>query len=315
MAQFIDPDDPNLIPHPLWKVTLPFNGGIPGELSERISAAIEDLAVSVFLHNEEATNGDRWRIELTTYGEPDIEEIFPRLCLLESVENKPGLIVRSEITAERLPEKDWLQHVHDNFPPVTIGSFFVYGSHYTGDIPTSLKPLQIDAATAFGSGEHETTRGCILCLEKLAEQHVFKNALDMGCGSGILAIAAAKICPALRVTAIDIDPESIIVTARHAKMNSVSDKIVTEAGDGYHAPTAIKNAPYDLIAANILSRPLIEMAPQLAAVLSPGGFCVLSGLLRAQEDDVIAAHVNCGMALIHRECLGEWRALILRKNP
>lgn len=313
MTQFIDPDDHDHIPHPLWKVTLSFKKDLSGTLSERISDALEDLAVSVFLHNQEATNGDRWRIELTTYGEPDLDEVFRRLCLMESVEKIPDFITRNDIHAEKLPAKNWLQHVHDNFPPVTVGSFFIFGSHYEGEKPKNLLPLQIDAATAFGSGEHETTKGCILCLERLQKTHVFKNGLDMGCGSGILAIVMAKQWPDMAIGAVDIDPESIIVTKRHARMNGVLDKIEMEAGDGYNATLVNQRAPFDIIVANILAGPLVDMAPALAAVLKPGGFCVLSGLLKAQEDAVIRAHQTLGLQLFHQENMGEWRALVLKK--
>ena len=264
--------------------------------------------VSLFLHNLESTDGDNWVITLTTLGTPDIEEIFQRVNAVA-----PGLLDKKDIIAERLPEKDWLKHVHENFPPIKTERFFIYGSHYTGDKPEELIPLQIDAATAFGSGEHETTRGCIQALGYLKEHHEFKNGLDMGCGSGILAIAMVKLWPALQVTAIDIDPESIVVTKRHAGMNNASDKISAAAGDGYHVPLVAKNAPYDVVTANILANPLIDMAPMLANVLRPGGYAVLSGLLNRQKAEVVAAHEKLGLKLIREEEIGEWRALVLQK--
>jgi ribosomal protein L11 methyltransferase len=174
-------------------------------------------------------------------------------------------------------------------------------------------PLCIDAATAFGSGEHETTKGCLIAFDRLAETHSFKNALDMGCGSGILAIGMVKIWPGIFATAIDIDPESIIVTKRHAAMNGAADLISMQAGDGYAAPFAQQNAPYDLIGANILASPLIDMAGDLNAVLLPGGFCVLSGLLARQEQDVTAAHTALGLVLADKIELGDWRVLVMRK--
>jgi len=303
----------NIIPHELWAVRLNFNRVLSGDLPEKISEALEDAAVSVFLHNRESTDGDNWTVSLTTMGAPDIDDIFRRMGVVAAAENLPPLLSKEDIIAERLPEKDWLKYVHENFPPIQIGRFFIYGSHYAGAKPADALPLQIDAATAFGSGEHETTRGCIQALEYLKKNNDFKNGLDMGCGSGILAIALLNLWPDAKMVAVDIDPESVIVTRRHAEMNGVSSKILSAAGDGYHVPLVGKNAPYDIVTANILANPLIDMAPSLAHVLKKGGFAVLSGLLRRQKDDVVAAHEKMGLCLIHAEEIGEWQALILQK--
>ncbi len=292
------------IPHPLHRVTLNFPKILTGEEAQEIADLVDDIAVSVFLHNRESTDGDDWTVGLTTYGMPDIAEI---LSLLD------GRLDAKDIHIEKLPEKDWLRHVHENFPPVQTGKFFVYGSHYDGLPPAELIALKIDAATAFGSGEHETTKGCLMAFEGLAKDHTFKNALDMGCGSGILGIGMEKLWSGIRVTAIDIDHESVIVTKRHAEMNNVRN-LVAEEGDGYNAPLAQKNAPYDIVAANILAGPLIDMASQLAAALSPGGFAILSGLLARQEKDVIAAQEAQGLKMIRSIALGDWRALVLQKN-
>lgn len=306
-----------IVPHDLWTVKLDFRQKLSGDLPEILSDALEDFALSVLLHNREATDGDNWTITLTTLGPPDTKAIQARVAAVAQENGLPPLLAEEGITAAPLPEKDWLSHVHENFPPVTSGRFFIYGSHYTGEKPAHLTPLQIDAATAFGSGEHETTRGCLLALEYLKDQgRAFANGLDMGCGSGILAIGMAKLWPGLRLTAIDIDPESVTVTRRHAAMNDVT--LESEAGDGYNAPLAGQNGPYDVIAANILANPLIAMAPALAAALKPGGYAVLSGLLRRQRDEVVAAHAARGLRLIRIEEIGTdetgwWQALLLQK--
>jgi ribosomal protein L11 methyltransferase len=298
------------IPHPLWRVTVTSQAPLSGTLSEKISEALEEACVSVFLHNQEATDGDSWTITLTTYGPPDLDDIFARI---EGVENAAGIFRREDLAAEKLPEVDWLRHVHENFPPITAGRFFIYGSHYEGALPGNLLALQIDAATAFGSGEHETTKSCLLAFETLLETHAFKNTLDMGCGSGILGIAAAKLCPDIRVTAVDIDPESIIVTGRHADMNGVGDMVETQIGDGYAAPIVAQNGPYDLIFANILAGPLVEMAPDLASHLAPGGICILSGLLLRQKEQVTTAHTSQGLTRLFANDIGDWSALVLQK--
>ncbi len=303
----------NIIPPDLWTVRFNFRQTLSGELPEKLAAALEEAAVSVFLHNLESTDGDNWVITLTTLGPPDIQGIFRRIALVAEEEGLPPLLAEKDIIAEKLPEKDWLKHVHENFPPIKTNRFFIYGSHYSGEKPADLIPLQIDAATAFGSGEHETTRGCLQALERLQKDHVFKCGLDMGCGSGILAIAQIKLWPAIRVTAIDIDPESVTVTNRHAAMNAVSEKIQAAAGDGYNVPLVAENAPYDIITANILANPLIDMAPALVRALGPGGIAVLSGLLARQKEEVTSAHEKLGLRLVHEEAIGDWRALILQK--
>lgn len=303
----------DLIPHALYKVDLQFPEPLSGIVAEQVGAALEDLAVSVFLHNHESADGDKWTVTLTTYGTPDAAAIEQALQRLTTEQNLGLAVCADMINVEKLPEMDWLQHVHDNFPPVTLGRFFIYGSHFNGEKPAGLIPLCIDAATAFGSGEHETTKGCMLAFDKIAPDFDVQNALDMGCGSGILAIAIAKIWPAAKITAIDIDPESIIVTERHANMNTAGAQITAQAGDGYAAPLAKENGPYDLIAANILAGPLVDMAPDLARGLKPGGYCVLSGLLGRQENDVTEAHTTAGLISVDSIALGEWRALVLQK--
>jgi ribosomal protein L11 methyltransferase len=297
--------DPETWSQPLWKTEVFVGAGLPGEEAQAVADALEELAVAVSIHNYEATDGDRWSVGLTTLGKPDGAEIERRVAAL-------GFEGDIKIESAPVEQKDWLRHVHENFPPVTAGRFFIYGSHYEGAPPSGLVPLKIDAATAFGSGEHETTKGCLLALEKLSLSHAFENGLDMGCGSGILAIAMTKLWPRVKVAAVDIDPESIAVTKRHAGMNGAA--LETQAGDGYRAPLAVSRAPYDIVVANILAGPLIEMAPEVSRALKPGGFCVLSGLLRRQAADVAAAHEKQGFTLEDRLEMGEWQALVLRKT-
>src|SRR3990172_2006334 len=155
------------IPHPLWSVKFNFHRILQAALAEKLSDALEDMAAAVLLHNLESADGDNWTISLTAIGKPDANEIFRRISLTAIAENIHDLLDENDIIIETLPEKDWLQHVHDNFPPIKIGAFFIFGSHYKNAPPEGFTPLQIDAATAFGSGEHETTQGCIRALEYL----------------------------------------------------------------------------------------------------------------------------------------------------
>jgi len=283
----------------LWKIEIA--AAMTGEKAQALADALEDMAISVFLLNREATDGDLWDVHLTVPGKPDDAVLRARLGDLP-------------YTATPVEQKDWLLAVHEDFPPVTIGGFYVYGSHVDGEKPAGLIPLHIDAATAFGSGEHETTQGCMLALEDLKSGHDFKNGLDMGCGSGILAVAMVKLWPQMKLTAVDIDPESTVVTLRHAALNGTLSAVQAETGDGYAAPSVEKNGPFDVIVANILAGPLVAMAGDLEKNLKPGGFCILSGLLRRQMQEVAAAHKARGLVLEGRKELGEWQVLVFRKK-
>ncbi|MDD9901553.1 MAG: 50S ribosomal protein L11 methyltransferase [Alphaproteobacteria bacterium] len=300
-------------PVPKWRITLECDGTLSGALAEKLSDALEQAVLSVFLHNRQSTDGDDWVLEMMMADKPDKASLYALISPILLENGVTHLARENSFQITALEDKDWLRHVHDNFPPITAGGFFIYGTHYEGDKPDNLIPLQIDAATAFGSGEHDTTSGCLDALEHLKTAHTFKNALDMGCGSGILAIAARKLWPDIRLTAIDIDPESINVTQRHAAMNGLDGVINAAAGDGYATPLAAQNAPYDLVCANILSGPLIDMAPALSKVLGHGGITVLSGLLTRQKDDVIAAHTATGLSLITATDKGDWSILVLQK--
>lgn len=293
---------------PLWRVVLDYGRPLDAEEGQALFAAFEEVVLSVFLHNREATDGNHWELVLTTDGQPDLDA-------LHTIANGIVAIDRARLSAEALPDEDWLLHVHRNFPPITIGRFFIYGSHYEGDVPTALIPLRIDAATAFGSGEHETTRGCIMALQDLHTAG-FQPAriLDMGCGSGILALAALKLWPAARALCVDIDPESVVVTLRHAQLNGLAAPVTAEAGDGYASPRVATDGPFDLVLANILAGPLVEMAADAAAATAANGYVVLSGLLARQEVDVRNAHLAVGLSAADAYAINDWRALVFRKG-
>ncbi len=311
--------DDDISPHDLRTVRLNFNRTLNGALPETLSAALEDLCVSVSLRNRDADDGDDWDITLTTLGAPDKAEIVRRAAEAAAEAGLPRLLEEKDVIVEKLPEKDWLRHVHENFPPIATSRFFIYGSHYDGAKPENLIPLQIDAATAFGSGEHETTRGCLEALVWLKEKgETFRNGLDMGCGSGILAIAMTKLWPEIKASAVDIEEESVIVTQRHARMNGAA--LAAQAGDGFATPLAGQNAPYDIVTANILANPLIAMAPALVAALGGGGIAVLSGLLLRQKEEVAAVHEKLGLRRVHEEIIKSrsnpnegWCALVFQK--
>lgn len=254
-------------------------------------------------------NAPVWRLEWVVEGVLDREAIGLGLDVLAAV---AGLRLRGGVEMTPIdPETNWLEESYRQFPAFTLGRFFVRGSHCDDPVPPGKIPLTIDAATAFGSGTHGTTAGCLMLMQGLVDQGFCPGAvLDMGCGSGILAVAACKLWDS-PVAAVDIDPEAAIVTDRHSAMNGTTDRLSPAvAGDGF---AVVAGRRYDLILANILPRPLIDMAAPLAGALNPGGYTILSGMLHAHVDGVVDAYAPLGLTPAAREDRGDWTALLLQK--
>jgi ribosomal protein L11 methyltransferase len=196
-------------------------------------------------------------------------------------------------------------------PAQQYGCFYVYGSHITDPAPSDMIPVLVDAATAFGSGEHPTTAGCLTMLAKLSEGKDFKRVLDMGCGSGILGIAAKKRCTGADVTMIDNDPESIRVSNHNAARNSVDVSCYVSEG---FADGAVQDlAGFDLILANILAKPVCALAPDFALKTTPGGFVVVSGLLSRHTDMVCEHYVAAGFSMYEQKNINDWMSLVFQK--
>lgn len=212
-------------------------------------------------------------------------------------------------TIAPLAMEDWVAKVQQHFKPIRAGRFYLYGSHIDAPVPLSSVPILMDAGAAFGTGEHETTKACLLMMDRLFNRARPRRVLDMGCGTAVLAIAAAKALTA-RVDAVDIDPVSVQVARANVARNQLSSIIRTDCGHGYDTP--LVRGQYDLIIANILSRPLMNMAADLRAHLRPGGAAILSGLLVKQEQAVLFAHHQVGLRLAARIRLGPWSCLLLR---
>jgi ribosomal protein L11 methyltransferase len=271
-----------------------------------IDEAFSDIALAT-LDFEVREDEPEWCIDIITDVLPEKAEIDAKL---ELISYAVGIKI-SRYECKELEPKDWVSEVERSFPPITIGRFYVYGSHVKSSPPPAKLALKVNAGIAFGSGEHATTSSCLLALDILARKHKFLNPLDMGCGSGILAIAMAKLWR-VPVTGIDVDPVSVKVSRENAKHNKISEFTIFEQGNGYNAPLVKYNAPYDLIVANILARPLVKMAPSLARNLDKGGYAVLSGLLVRQEKMVLSAHRAQGLKLVFRICREGWSTLVLR---
>ncbi|QUJ75342.1 50S ribosomal protein L11 methyltransferase [Sulfitobacter albidus] len=213
-----------------------------------------------------------------------------------------------------LPETDWVAHVRRELAPVEAGRFFVYGSHDADRVPEGCEPLLIEAAMAFGTGHHGTTLGCLRALDRLAEAgFTGRRVIDVGCGTAVLAMAAARIWPR-DVLASDIDEVAVDVARANAAANGLADRITCVEAAGFDHPTLAAAAPFDLVFANILKGPLIALAPDMAAALMPGGYAILSGVLNAQADEVIEVYARSGINLHHRESIGDWTTITLRKK-
>ena len=213
-----------------------------------------------------------------------------------------------------LPEIDWVAKVRRELHPVEAGRFFVYGSHDADKVPEGRIALLIEAAVAFGTGHHGTTLGCLKAVDRLADQgFVGRNVADIGCGTAVLAMAAASLWPD-PVIASDIDPVAVDVAAANAACNGLSGRIECVEAAGFGHPRLAERAPYDLVFANILKGPLVELAPDMARSVAPGGVAILSGILNPQADDVVAAYAAQGFSVATREEIGDWTTLTLQRK-
>jgi ribosomal protein L11 methyltransferase len=281
---------------------------VPEAFCAFFEESLGDIATSsAFFEVEEGTP---WRLELYCVEMPEEAVLVRRLASLAQTVG----IAPPAFEVETLPEVDWVTENLKSFKPISIGRFWVHGSHHHATpVPEGLMPIHMDAGLAFGSGEHATTSGCIHLLDRLAaEGFQPRHALDMGCGSGILAIAMAKLWPTASVLGVEIDPVAVPVACANAVLNSVSITIVE--GDGYAAPEVGSSAPFSLVTANILANPLIAMAPLLAETLEAEGYAILSGFLDFQVEEVLAPHQALGFTLVDRIQEGAWVAALLRKS-
>lgn len=209
-----------------------------------------------------------------------------------------------------LPEKDWLAENRGQFPPLTLGNFFIYSDYYNGPIPQDQHTLRVNASVAFGSGEHETTKGCLKALEDLQQAQIpLTSALDMGCGSGILSLAMAMLWPKLPITAVDFDPFAIKCTQENIIFNKMPT-ITPLLSDGFDKVPFQK---FSLIVANVLAQPLIQMVPDMARYTQRGSYVVLSGLLDNQTPGLILAYQKWDFSCYQRFSINNWATLVFKR--
>jgi ribosomal protein L11 methyltransferase len=279
---------------------------VPEDALEAYEAALNSACDTVGFFREVVT-GD-WRVEGVKPVNTNESELAAALLLA-------GLVTGVSVPLERVSTEaeGWLARTYASFPEQPIGKrFAVRGTHLT-DRPTSGRvTLTLDAGLAFGSGEHGSTRGCMVALEMVARRHP-RRILDLGTGSGILAIAAAKLLRR-KVLGSDIEPWSVKVARRNAVQNGVGAFVRVKLADGWHNPAISGGGPYDLVFGNILARPLCSMAKDLAVHLAPQGTAILAGLLGTQARMVLAAHRRRGLVLERMLPQGPWTTLVVRKK-
>lgn len=215
------------------------------------------------------------------------------------------------VTVEKLADADWLAMSLSGLPPVEAGRFFVYGAHDQGRVPPNRVSLKIDAGAAFGTGHHGTTVGCLLAFDELLKRERFERVLDVGCGTGVLAIAAAKTGSGVAV-GTDIDAPSVRIANENARLNRADARFVHASG--LNDRRVRGQGPYDLVFANILAPPLVALSQDIREALRLEGVAILSGLLRTQERRVTAAYLSRGFVLERRIRRDAWSALVLRRK-
>lgn len=282
----------------LWQISL----SVPRDASEAFEAALVPFAVSQTLR---PTSDGAMAFEALSTGPPDPDALDQALRIAAAASGMETPLPR----VAPLPQQDWVALGLAGLEPVRAGRFTVRGTHHAPR-PGTLD-LMVEAGQAFGTGHHASTAGCLEMLSDLARAHRFRHPLDMGCGSGVLAMAMARLwhCPVLGV---DIDPLAVVTARENASLNRLGPWLRFVAGNGYDAPATREEAPFDIVAANILARPLAKMAPALAEVLAPGGYAILAGLLVSQEAFVLAAHRAAGLVPRQRWRRDGWSVLVLQ---
>lgn len=288
----------------VWKleVTVPEAARVAFELALQ-EALGEDTPVA----STEIREGIDWRIDAYIEGFPNRELLAKVIATVAQAMRVPA----PAVTLTELEDKDWVAENQRSFLPFSVGRFFIYPSFHEGGVPKGQTGIQIDPGMAFGTGTHPTTRGCLTAIDEIGRAGQPESTIDVGCGSGILAIALTAIAKR-RVLASDNDPVAVRVTEENARINGVDARVIAVRAEGLDNDVIRRRAPFDLIVANILAQPLIDLAPQIANALANDGNVVLSGLLNTQADAVVAAYRAQGITPVKRLEIGDWTTLVMK---
>ena len=293
-----------MVSNPFAQPDLPMQRSFYGEeeVLAMLDMALEDVALS------SARMVKHSPCLLVIYEDADEAEITERVARLAD-------IASFTYETERLVDIDWAARMQEDFPAFHVGRFFVHGSHHKEATPAASLPICIDAAAAFGTGEHATTAGCLRLLQRLHKHRRHApRILDMGCGTAILAIGAAQLWPYASVDAVDNDAAAVKVAAHNVVQNNMHTRMRAWQSEGPRHPWLHRRGPYDVVIANILARPLMDMACDLCTLVAPGGSLILSGLLDWQMRMVLAAYRMQGFTLQAKHAHNHWMALLLSRS-
>jgi ribosomal protein L11 methyltransferase len=279
--------------------------------SEQTAKRVVDLLNESFFEGQAAIAAyerpdGRWDITVHFAEPPD------QASIRDLVGIAAGDDVAQDITFDAVEAKDWVKATLEELVPVRAGRFIVHGQHDRSRVPSNKLGIEIEAALAFGTGHHGTTRGCLLLLDHVLKAYRPRRVLDLGTGTGVLAIAAAKALQ-IRVLASDIDPLSVLVARDNAGHNGTGNLVQTVHATGFSAPQFAEHGPFDLVLANILANPLRQMATPMARHLAASALVILSGLLPHQAQGVIAAYRTRGLVLVRHLLIEGWSSLLLRR--
>ncbi len=298
-----------------WLITLPCTRQEAEALHEDDEwLALLDPMPSIVAEETEAFNDAKWRLKAYF---PE----RPTKVVIAAIQKRVPSAANTRPVIEKLPDEDWLVLSQQGLQPVHAGRFYVHTSSNKGPVPAGATAFLIEASRAFGTGGHETTSGCLAMLDRMKRHGKrFELVADIGTGTGLLAFAAHILWPRAYLTASDIDPVSVEVTADNASINNVplgsaQGQLALCIASGTDHILIQQRAPYDLVIANILAGPLIELAPSLAEIVQDGGSLILAGLLDTQAIGVLRAYRAQGFRLQRRADAGDWPCLWLIKRP
>lgn len=279
------------------------------KLAGAIENFLEPAPVALTLFERPGIDGGPagWRMEAYFDSPPDIPAI--RTCLSDLV----GIDV-PDLAIEEIPDLNWVALSQSALPPVVAGRFTVHGSHDAHRVAQGPNAIRVEAGEAFGTAHHATTYGCLLALDRLTRRRRYRNILDLGTGSGVLAIALARVLPAARIIATDLDRRSVEVARENMIANRVANRIRALQASGLDCPVLRQSRAFDLIVANILAGPLHALAPAIARKLQAGGNLVLSGLLIHQAPQIIVRYNSQGLVLSAHDRVAGWSTLTLKKR-